>query len=896
MMMYRRGEPIMVFLLLFFPLYTRAQASILLKETGQHVYIFDSRDDIADKQANNIYFLKTLSQSNPDFHGEDHYSFRYTLRTVLTKVRDDLLNLKVELYKGGCSGLVRYRGFDLSESMEPDMVSMTVRLLLHGREIRSYECHDVDISGDTSEIANIDIHDPGIDMRFTVINDHVFFYSGDIQGGNFVRHLTLVNDYYGTQQLIRCHLDRIGEGFERYSADFAWMLLLLYESDRLQRYIHDKGFEHNLEVFRVDSSNWKQVTDSLELRASLILTNLRHVIQDSRPVDMMNFPAGYARRFTGLTDGYLQRSRLAGYQSAPVFVEIAAIRSKMSSLTPYYTMARRIMMQSGAGRNAKVRISSFTRLVMQGFLSSAMRYISSESYNNALVMLENASLVEKTCPGAGTSWMLFGLMSKARYGIYQSYLTIAEKAIRMENYEIAEKHITLAKTYQEQNRAYIISDIGVRNLYENLITLSVKRGEELNEEGSYEKALECLRRAEHLSYLMQRYNFDIEIKRASVVAKNGIYQQMLDEAENLLANNDAVRAAEVLRDAGILCLQNRQDIAPSSRQKTLAGRTNQTIYDNLIGDGLALLAAGEGSYAVEKFNLARKMETAGIGRENPDLGLYLLDAGRLMLRARLANANLFFLLNDSDTSRIIYNSILESQKHLDLTGDTEIKAQLTNLRKNLFHKECQELQVEFEGYYRKARQSYRLKDFVTSIGHFDRAVSLYSGNPNCDLADSSIFGERGLCALLASYQSTLLETSSSFGKLTEQQLRRKYIFLETLYNNHKIVGENYPVEPMEQLFMLQRKPGAVILALRFFIIENRHKDALRFMKHLERKNFPSEYTRKWQELLAVRLAFADRRQGNGYSPKQLLNKYSNQSRWFSYFNRSYMKAWKQAPS
>jgi len=873
-----------------------AQPNILFRETGQHVYTFDTRSNPSGKQANNIYFLKTLAQSNPDFHGEDHYSFRYTLRTVLTKVSDDLVNLRVILCKGVCSGLVRYRGFDLSESMEPDMVSMTVRLLLHGKEIRCFECPDVDISSDTTEIADMDIHDPGIDLRFTVKNDHVFFYSGDVQGGNFVRQLTLVNDYYGTQQLIRCHLDRIGEGFERHSADFAWMLLLLYESDRLQRFACDKAFENNLDVYRVDSAHWKQVTDSLELRSRLILTNLLHVIQETIPIDMMNSPAGYARRYTGLIAGYLQRSRLSGYQSAPVFVEFSSIHADASSLIPYYKMAKRIVAQLGAGCNNHILVSAFTRQVVHHLLTCSRRYISSESFNDALVMLGNASSIQKACPGTGSPGMLFGLMSKARYGIYESYLTIAEKAVRMENYDIAEKHITLAKTYQEQNRSYIITDIGVRNLYENLIALSVKRGEELNEEGNYEKALECLRRAEHLSYLMQRYNFDIEIKRASVTAINGIYRQMLDEAESLLAGNDAVKAAGVLRNAGILCLQNRQDIAPSSRQKILAGRANQALYDNLVGDGLALLAAGEGSYAVEKFNLARKMETSGISRENPDLDLYLLEAGKLMLRGRLATANLFFLLNDSDTSRIIYNSILESQKYLKLTGDMEIRAQLTNLRKNLFRKECQELQVEFEGYYRKARQSYRLKDYLTSIGHFDRAVSLYSGNPNCDLADSSIFAERRICSLLASYQSTLLETSSSVGSLTDQQLRRKYLLLESLYNNHEIVRENYPVEPMNQLFVMQKKSSAVILALRFFIHENRHGDALRFMKHLERNNFPSEGTRRFQELLAVRLAFADRRQGNGNSAKQLLNRYNNQSRWFSHFNRTYMKAWKQSSS
>jgi len=482
-------------------------------------------------------------------------------------------------------------------------------------------------------------------------------------------------------------------------------------------------------------------------------------------------------------------------------------------------------------------------------------------------------------------------MSKANYGIYNSYLHLIDRAIDIGNYELAENYIQKAKDFQSGHSTTIIANQFINRVSEDLVDLYISKGISQNVEGEYEEARYCFEQANAVCHSLGKYNHDYVIKHGLIEARNGLYMQYVDKAKLYLEHGNDLEAKGFLNRAEDLASTYPTQVSVVTDFDLIKSQLDYQVYLKDISEGKRYLAEKNYYMAYYKLLDALKLEESSgfaIYEPLPDLFAqaavpYLIDQCKL--------GEVKVLKNNIDEARYIYNECLELQVIHGLEFEQDLQASLVLLNNSIFTKQCELTADRFGEMIARCNDAVECGDFIQANKILDESFALSASNYYCEFDMSAMNDLQTRYRPAAQYQELANEAQKALESNDHTRFTEIYKKMEQLSQGYEVIRKR--IEPLPLYYLFSIKKNLAYLESSFGNYEGKEEceTALRILQVMEAGNVPGKDAKVIQQQLAMKMAAFDKATAYNSDPRENVNRYTNGDSWFKHFKKAYLKSW-----
>ncbi len=408
------------------------------------------------------YFVRELSKINYLNPYLTSYSLGYELKINILETGENTLEIESILVPEKIYGEVAYRDFDLGTLLLPPMYAFTILIMADGKELHAWESGQLVTGKPVKSFWKLPAGtNPGQD-NFDV-NGMQFFYDEN-SAGLFSRRLDEIHEYLAYLELIGYSLTKVKAIDPELSGALFANHFAIYDLERFQTQLNSTAF--NPEMGIPDHYDKEFRSGSVELNSNL--RRLRTILgitlgnTDLRIND--NDYSAAVSKLIEIQIGYLEEMRKTTHFHEPVYLDFAEL---LKNQEDWNKLSDGVVEQFDKIDSAILRYQLADHL-WRKYAEKGDEFYAKEQYNESLLMLTSADVACRSNPQIDCGLQIFNKLSKARFGIYDSYLGIATAAMNVKNYDLARRYLSMAADYQKNNSTLIILPSAVNDLYEKL--------------------------------------------------------------------------------------------------------------------------------------------------------------------------------------------------------------------------------------------------------------------------------------------------------------------------------------------------------------------------------------------------------------------------------------------
>jgi len=218
--------------------------------------------------------------------------------------------------------------------------------------------------------------------------------------------------------------------------------------------------------------------------------------------------------------GYLEALTRTNYLFEPAFMELAHYFPGKSGWSTLMAEMKTVF-QNSLRAEQRLDTEEFGNQLIDSYIKETDSLIAHENFTDAVLMLESAEIVCEAISDDDCGLSVFHRLSLSKYGIYDSYISVARSAIAAGNLNLTYKYLLMARDFQKNNSNLIITAGQVNSDLEQLAWLFLEAGRGKDYNHLTDENLECLDKAwdiyqminvhdfDHIiSRLLQKYNYD----------------------------------------------------------------------------------------------------------------------------------------------------------------------------------------------------------------------------------------------------------------------------------------------------------------------------------------------------------------------------------------------------
>lgn len=747
-----------------------------------------------------------------------------------------------------------YKGFNISDYLIPSGIQFILYLLDdQGVALKTFEnCRS--LNNLEKETEN------GIQQleKWNIVNAEPLFLSGDKE--EFDYYLEQISQYYAVSGMIDTVFSIFYEIDKKEEKEPHDLLLKLIELRHMLGKIKSFSFWHELPVTndndrlslmrKTDQLDYRYITTSKDYHK--YLKNSDKIKPDVNPPEILK---DYIRIFTkhNETNGDIIFSykKFYNYLAEPEYSQNKLFHL-WNLIHPFIT---------------KLQSSLSTREIQSFILQNIYTYWIgvATQYADESRFLESEDAVraaERLCLNSGyvhCSEDLFHVKAKIRYGMYDSYLTIGDRALRSGNLNMADKYLALAQEYQQSNKTYLISNKKALALYETLFQNLIEKAqyEYLNE--SPDLALSTL------DYLLSNPHFKkiSEIKKDSIskavnTIKNNIYSKWLRKAGNTLetdlrlSRKTYAKALELEKEFGDI-------LKPDPLKDSLSN-----IFDSIK------------SYEATKKDSAEK-----ITRRD-----HLID------KIKLARVKVWG--NEIPEALSIKKQCIDMAQEKNLADDSIFKAEIHALDTLIITRKCFDAELRTENLKNRGITAIKENDFPELAEIIPALQQIYSENPGCN-PDCNVAQQ-----WLDKYKYPI-QYARKAKELDRALKKKEYDSYITIYDelndmlrkNPELSNYVAKPEPLAHTIIRSRQKQFCFKGLDYYIRRQDIPPAIKLLKELQNNGVSSRETKTIQLKAGKTAAASDHQSAIQSVPCTQVSEYTGNDPWFKYFTKSYRKVCKE---
>ena len=878
--------------LLYFSFGLYAQSQIIFDK--QNVLTFLIRYDQGQSNIKNQIFRKIAQgYSKPIANVSLTFSFKQH-RQILK--RSNRLEFIVGMSDIRITGDKMYREFDIGETLIPKKISFTLQWVKNNQVINSYTFNDINVNNSNVELVHMTVIDTinAENYKIKLINK-VFDYT--IQNKQeFDAKAVMIDKYYDENRTARNRLRRLNN--INANRDYLSHLENLNELYRFRdtansaevyvNTVKQKDFYRFLPLDTYDPAGLKNKLNRILNKAQTLrdvctdLINHFDRIYYERGIEML------ARHNPGQADFYFNKSIEINPGFTPSHFQLARLYYNSGYIDKAVDKLFQIRGMN-PDTETKMQTVELARGIYNDFLLNAGEMNNNGRYDDAVATLTRAAQICRDFPEVRCRQAMDVEMSRAINGKYHQILNTADINFRNNNLAEAEKVISDAMNFANQNRDFITDKTEISKRISTLYRRYIERGDKFTYNKKYTQAINAYDNAARVCNGYQQINCSDALTRGYNKARSGIYYSYLADAEKSFrtGNNED---AETFADRAI-SYRKKYNLRQSTKEDRLFLDIKQAIYNNLISEAKDLSASGRYRDALNKYDKATNIQSGFSIRKDLKLAAYINETAEKSVIEIINNGKNKVKVNDLQKARELYNKSKIIAEKYAVEDNPKVNIATTELKKLIFKRECINAQNAYDNIVSNAYDLINSKKYIAADKKFDEALNLAKKYEKCEIDTKKAATKKDYIYPAVKYLKDIESVQNYLQRKNYKSAVGTYISAERYYEVQKI--KNYGINHILLFDFIQKSYSDFIIYCVGFYTHNKDYDkALDLLRELSRRKTKRSYTKEMQTVLATETATRD----FGIDPKgnykTYIAKYTGGNKFFKYFKKAYKKQWK----
>ena len=863
-------------------------------------YIIKYADNPTALDKNSNYIIEEISKSIPKILTYTQCSFDYNSKFYIiksskqSKGNKKIYSVSVSVTDGKTTGDILYKTFSIAEFLKPDLGSFSIIVKnISGNTSYTLPVSLMKLTNGAGTSVKISFQDSLPLPKFELTFNDISFHFSDSATAMVKRKLQLINDYYNSEFVIAKALEKLKninlenvEMIKVYDITLKEVEAVITQLDN-KDYIKKLGLTSNDPIDY--TGKYKEVTQKVQnkrLMLNQMLYTLDKVYYQKGLEYLTNSDTTSALKF-------FEKSTVANPYYSPAFYQIAKIyfdQKKLDNAYPNITTITTTLSPDQALLKQTIQLGNN---IYAAYLAKGEELIASEQNHKALEVLGNAKTFCSNTPAISCNEILQKDIAKAKYGIYNSFIIVSQKAVDKEIYYIAEIYTIKAKEYQKENSTDIISSAEADKLLGQLVKGYTAKGLSFNIQLRFDTALTLLEKAYGLCKAYPEIKCNDKLIAAISLAKNGTYRLMLKKAAEYIQSGNPEQAERKIAEAKIYQSSNTTEIPNSNAADSLTVLIKKLWYEKYISDGIKNLNMNEGMKALSSFSSARALEKEYAVKKDTLLDSLMIASARPYILDYIEVGCVRTWGNELEKAIIISDSSRILQKKYALENDTLILNALKDLDTKIKNQQCKNSQESCNEFYRLAFKSIAKKLYIEADAYFAQFIATTHKNSNCNIKDSLAILNKAKYNAAAVYQRKLHESDSLASISKYYDAINKYIECDSYYNSHDMSVFGITHLTIKDYLSSRKDNNYIYKCATYYLDKADISETFYYLEILRKKYYPEENTSDLQNKIAVKLANTDFAANPKSKPLTLINNYTGNNTWYKNFKKTYLLTWKE---
>ena len=861
----------LIFFLLSIPVFLVAQNYIVHSELVDKTYVFDSQTTLNNKYSISNYFLHELALGNTSTSLGFSYGFNYLVDKKILKRNENILIAKVKIIPKSCSGDVYYKGFCVSEEIEPSIMNLVVDVYSDNNIIASQSFSNINLNSEQVKIPDFAFNSFS-NRNLNIKIRNISFVYNDHDKEVFNKKLLLINDYYASVAIIDSTLNYIST-FDIDNPDEVFInSIKRFEVKQIEKKLSAKKFYEKLNLSNFDPEKFISKLYTLHLQTIKLSTLIELLLKSDVNLSCQPDISQLSNYYIGRQLFYIELSRKENHLYTPSFYDLAIYNLTVSDLSDFIRLYDNNNSKLISQLIFRKKLFELANNLFDDYLRTANYFIIDKRYNEAIDILNNACELAQRAEFLQDRNELNLLLTNAKSGIYNSFLKVANKAISIENKKMAQEYLNRAKRFQSENTEFITNVEKFQNANNKLAELYYNEGVLKNNEGNSKSALESFSKASELSGVNMYERFSESLyfnKRDSVkVANINVYQDEqidIDSEQNRISSETTIA---------------KSNLKAVSKCRLLINESKKLFYEEKFSDALL------------KLNEAEQL-----GKNDQDI-LYQIDSltervASSLIMQQVYNAVMFVIDDEFVKAKELYNQSLKFKNEYAFLNRPNVINALHDLSEMIDESKCNSLKKKYEDNLAKGRNEIKQKNFIKAADYLIAAQSIVNKSYDCQLSASEAQFEYNKYSIVIDYQKMM---QSIVGDIFEKGLTSvidKYRKLGKYYTENQISKFGLTHVSFYEFLFSQNNPQLIINTLDYYNETKQYNSSFELLEVLDSRNFSSVMLKTQQKQLGKIMAASDFKSKPESSPLEIIPDKILENKWFTYYCKSYRNEWRR---
>jgi len=865
-------------------------SNVVLDVSEPESYVFEYTAVKSDKTEVNNFFIKELAKFNLTSLYNTRFTYHYSINRKISEIDEHTLKVTADLFSEKCTGNIYYKGFDISDILMPEIVDFTITVEANGNFIQSRKFKEVTINDNNAFYADFEFEVLDNTRNYTFRFDDVKFYSNPSDKESFYLRIRYIDSYYASIEAFQ-EIYRKYEHIDFTPANLPSTFLKIQEMERLFVSISNSDFLQKLQMNDLQlqelDNNLQEVKTKYYAHKSKYnkLLSTFEFLRLSCDLEIL------AKAYVDEITEFCTLSQDVTYSHHDFYYDLGIVNYTSADFYSFKTGLSSILAKTKFCNDTDLVLQTLKIEIYKAFLYKSEELILQEQYHLAKGVLTNAESFYLTGLGQVNELELNIQMSKANYGIYNSYLHLIDRAIDIGNYELAENYIQKAMAFQEVHSSTIIANKFLTRVSEDLIKLYINKGISQNQNGEHEEARYCFEQANSVCNNLGTFNHDYIIKHGLMEARNGLYLHYVDQAKLNIEHGYDMEAKGFLRRAEDLASTYPTQISLVDDFELIRSELDYQVYLKNISEGKKYLADGNYNQAYFKLLDALLLEESSNFEIYDPLPELFAQAAVPYLVDQCKLGEVKVIKNNLEEARYIYNDCLNLQIEYGLDFEQELQSSMVLLNNSIFSKQCEVTAGQFQEMLSHFNDAVECGDFILANELLAETKEISKSNYYCEFDMSVVNNLQAEFGPAAKYQELANEAQKALESNNHKRFSEIYKEMEQLSENYEVIRKRIEPLPLHYLFSIKKNLAFLESSLNNYQSQEEFETALRILQVMEAGDVPGKDAKSIQQKLAVKLATVDKATADNSDPRQNVERYTNGNSWYKHFKKAYIKNW-----
>jgi hypothetical protein len=848
-------------------------------------YYLDGISNNVDNYYQNL-IIQDIALAGQQSFNDISLRFDYTIRYIRDQCTPGLLDIRVLPVTVKCSPL-SYYNYDISSSIIPEKADLVFYLVQHDGFISdSLVFFDIPLDKDsslyTSLSATRDTNDRNISVTFSRAVFHYTKSSYEL----FRDRILQVDEYYAASMLADSALLWASHGMLSETGNKAEMILRQLEISRIINYIRPEKFEavytegHDdnngltaryKELLRLDN-RMKAIIHYNHFETSVLSSIVRKNDLLKNYLDRLDYYHQLAYRtdfrFINFIDGL----------SAPKFsnADLIAFQLAFNQYPDSPGQFNRIL----------------SRFIVQGLIDRGGSFEKAGNQPRALTYYESAYDLSRLMNLQDYQSVAYKLFGSMKNNIAASYLEISRKFALAENPNMAIQYFHEAMDIYGNN-GLALQDATWLHDYESWLFLNFEsQVVKYIELKKYNKALIYLNEILNHCHSSLSYPCPEGFHEWMRASREGIYHDLLQKSQNLLAADELQDAGQAYRQATEMRMRAGYRIEKEKTEDELESKFRQIRYDEFIEDGKRNLGKEEYGDALYYFNKADFEERGSILHPCLQLFSYRQTAARYVMEGILSDGRLKAWAYDFEGAGRVLAQVKMMLSEYRFPQSDNLAAQYTNLENSIHQNQCEKIFREYNDLMLMSKEAKEKNDFILALNVTNEAVNISMDHIDCRIRDDDAWYQKVLLESPADFQQKENELDNYHGSCNDYL--KAFQDLKSFYNRNRLLEQGVVFIPLYERVIKSEDSLFLTDMLGHYLKLKEYDNALHILDRLRELGYQADPLADQQKSVAEALARRDAVNPDPVEPWIRLESYTGHNKWYQDFRHSYKIAWLRA--